>query len=190
MYHISMQVLIKTFITHFLMISKQLVQLHINTPPQLSTTAPSPMRNRYLSPITQFLEEHIIGAELHDEWLKWPRPKPKLALLWATIQAELLTYRRIKIGDGWMSENFSMTALNDWLEGKSATFKTPLVERDMLKEYSTCCGWFLCAGFPTPTAGDVCETHFMNMDIYDRTTFHPQQDIRVNWMDMAMEEES
>ncbi|KAI3323492.1 hypothetical protein HD806DRAFT_89185 [Xylariaceae sp. AK1471] len=123
--------------------------------------------------------------DVHGQWLKLQCQDAKIGLLWATIQAELLTYRRVKEGDLWVSENFSMKALEAWLLGQSADFLTPLVEDNMMLAHSRC-GWFYDAwSFVWPVAQEVSARYFMNMDIYDRATY-----IDVSNMDKLWEEVS
>ncbi|KXX82411.1 hypothetical protein MMYC01_201360 [Madurella mycetomatis] len=133
---------------------------------------------------------HECLVKMHEEWLKWPRGTPKLGLLWATIQVEFLTYRRIQARDPWISDKFSMTALRSWLEGRSLTFRTPLVDENLMRQYSACCGWFLrCQEFACPTAEDVCTQYFMNMDIYSRATYLDAGILTKYWMEFYTEEE-
>ncbi|KAM7196606.1 hypothetical protein V8F33_006105 [Rhypophila sp. PSN 637] len=109
---------------------------------------------------------------VHKDWLNWPRGTPMFGTLWATIQVELRTYRRIEIGQPWISDKFSMIALWQWLEGRTCSFDTPLVTENLMTPYSPCCGWFCdSAEFATPIAQDVCTKHFMNMEVYSRATF-------------------
>jgi hypothetical protein len=125
------------------------------------------------------------GLSAHTEWLRLPCGNPKIGLLWATIQVELLTYRRINVGDRWVSGRFSMGALRTWLEGGSSGFRTPLVERGMMQHHSPC-GWFPCNDFVCPVAEEVCQGYFMNMDVYDRATFLPRPLLTKNWVDIYM----
>ncbi|KAH6889439.1 hypothetical protein B0T10DRAFT_513945 [Thelonectria olida] len=125
------------------------------------------------------LENRING--IHSFWLKLPCRGPQFGLLWATIQAELLTYRRVREEDSWISENFSMADLKTWLEGNSMGFSTPLVQGGMLQEYSSC-GWFYETDhFLRPAAQDVCVEHFMNMDVYERASFLEQFSLLELW---------
>jgi hypothetical protein len=39
------------------------------------------------------------------------RKNQYLATLWVAVQTELLTYRRFKEGDPWISENFNMESI-------------------------------------------------------------------------------
>ncbi|KAH7165284.1 hypothetical protein EDB81DRAFT_778929 [Dactylonectria macrodidyma] len=113
----------------------------------------------------------IIGC--HDELMKLPCRGPAIGLIWATIQGELLTYRRVWEEDAWISINFSMKALRTWLEGDSPTFLTPLVQDPMLQDHSRC-GWFYDDGLPffCAVAGDICVRNFTNMPISsDRMSF-------------------
>ncbi|EAQ86815.1 hypothetical protein CHGG_08068 [Chaetomium globosum CBS 148.51] len=121
------------------------------------------------------------GLSAHAEWLKLPCGNPKLGLLWATIQVELLTYRRIDTADSWLSTRFSMSALKTWLEGASFGFHIPLVEGRMVRKHSPC-GWFHCHDFVCPVAEEVCKEHFMNMDVYDRAPFLERPNLIERWI--------
>ncbi|PNP73369.1 hypothetical protein FNYG_13267 [Fusarium nygamai] len=115
--------------------------------------------------------------EYHDNWLKLPCNGLRIGLLWASIQTELLTYRRIRDGDSWISENFSMKALRVWLKEEDTQLSMPLIQNRMFKEH-TPCGWFGNASqFLCPTAEEVCTEYFMNMDIYSRTSYIGQPDL-------------
>ncbi|KAI1274362.1 hypothetical protein F5Y07DRAFT_217199 [Xylaria sp. FL0933] len=112
-----------------------------------------------------------IAEHVHDGWLNLKCHDEDMGLLWATIQTELLTYRRINEGDSWISANFSLRALETWLSGKSAQFLTPLVNERMMMAHSKC-GWFYNAEcFVIPAAQEVSAHYFMNMDIYRRATY-------------------
>ncbi|UZP40108.1 hypothetical protein NXS19_007924 [Fusarium pseudograminearum] len=105
-----------------------------------------------------------------------------IGIMWATIQAEVLTYRRLTVNDLWISDNFQMLALQAWLKGETEYFKTPLVVQGMMKAHSRC-GWFHEQdGYPwiAAKASDVCKEWFANLDDYGRTTFVPEVAI-VDW---------
>jgi hypothetical protein len=135
-------------------------------------------------------EEDLEDVHPHDceaeeggfhEWLKLPCGGRKLGLLWAAIQTELLTYRKIQRDDRWISGNFNMSALCDFLTGDTADFCTPLVERGLMQEHSVC-GWF--RGQLCPVASEVCRDHFMNMDIYSRTKYAERPAYTDAWEDI------
>jgi hypothetical protein len=67
--------------------------------------------------------------------------KKDLATLWAAVQTELLTYRRLEEGDGWTSQNFNMHALLESLNAGRG-FSIGLVERKMMNPFCDC-GTFL-----------------------------------------------
>ncbi|KLO90671.1 uncharacterized protein FFMR_14632 [Fusarium fujikuroi] len=120
----------------------------------------------------------MFQEECHDNWLKLPCSGQRIGLLWASIQTEVLTYRRIREGDSWISENFSMKALKAWLEAEDTELSMPLVQKRMFKVH-TRCGWFGKAmEFLCPTAEDVCRKHFMNMDIDSKTSYIEQPDLQ------------
>jgi hypothetical protein len=105
------------------------------------------------------------GIDVHTEWLNLPCSSPEFGLVWACIQTELLTYRRLAHGDDWVSGNFSMNGLLAWLRGDSQSFQTPLVDGKMMQTH-TKCGWFATSAedFILPTAGDVSRQYSMNME--------------------------
>ncbi|PKK42781.1 hypothetical protein CI102_12259 [Trichoderma harzianum] len=111
----------------------------------------------------------------YHQYSSFPCGNPQLGLIWAAIQAEMLTYRKIEDLDSWISDNFSMGALKKWLRGESVELEMPFVQRDMLQAH-TICGWFEETSFPVHTADDVTKQHIMNMDInrnlYSRASFH------------------
>ncbi|KAI1209519.1 uncharacterized protein F4807DRAFT_426984 [Annulohypoxylon truncatum] len=123
---------------------------------------------------------------VHGIWLKLPCGNPELGLLWATIQVELLTYRRVTDNAPWVSDNFSMGALKIWLTGESDDFSIPLVETKMMKEHSPC-GWFPNSDFVCPIAQDVCEGYFMNMDIYDRASMIERASFTDSWAEIYVD---
>ncbi|KAF5699262.1 hypothetical protein FMUND_14842 [Fusarium mundagurra] len=119
----------------------------------------------------------IFQEECHDNWLNLSCSGPRIGLLWASIQTELLTYRRVMDGDPWISENFSMKAVKAWLEAEDTKLSMPLVQNGMFKVH-TRCGWFGKASeFLCPTAEDVCTKYFMNMNIDSRTSYIEQPDL-------------
>lgn len=129
-----------------------------------------------------FIENY--GA--HGEWLKLKCLNEDMGLLWATIQTEMLTYRRVNEGDSWISENFSLRALEDWLFGHTADFHTPLVKNQMMKQHSKC-GWFHDAEtFVCPAAQEVSANYFMNMDSHERSTYIDISLLLYVWEDVEM----
>lgn len=115
-----------------------------------------------------------------EDGLNLPAGCPISSLLWATIQTELLTYRRVQQTDRWISDRFSMEALCAWLTGDTETFETALVQEGLM-EWKThegpCCGWFDYGEVFLPVASEVCTKHFMNMDVYGRASFIHRLDI-------------
>ncbi|KAL5884322.1 hypothetical protein ACKVWC_003289 [Pyricularia oryzae] len=67
---------------------------------------------------------------------------PGLGRIWATIQAELVTYRRLGEEDAWISTNFDLRHLRQGLELGSDVSFMPFVSSSMIKDFSRC-GWFV-----------------------------------------------
>ncbi|KAI1390571.1 uncharacterized protein F4822DRAFT_393604 [Hypoxylon trugodes] len=130
----------------------------------------------------------FLDDDLHGEWLRLPCGNPELGQLWATIQVELLTYRRTSVEKPWISENFLMNVLEAWLGGRSVKFHTPLVEKPMMRNY-TLCGWFRSSDFVCSIAEEVCEEHIMNMDNYGgMASFIERPNFVESWGEVMMPE--
>ncbi|KAF4992139.1 hypothetical protein FDECE_13810 [Fusarium decemcellulare] len=145
-----------------------------------------------MSGLDEFSDDELCGGgcdpeferDVHGDLLKFPCMDPRIGLLWATIQVELLSHRRLGEGHPWISKNFSMIALQRWLRGESTSFLTPLVENKMLTKF-TPCGWFNEArDFLYPVAEEVCAEYFMNMDIYSRASYIQSSDLIDTLYDM------
>jgi hypothetical protein len=110
-------------------------------------------------------------CKIHREELNIECLDAEIGLIWATIQAEILTYRRVNEGDAWISQNFSLRALDSWLSSDSAEFLAPLVSNQMMRAHSKC-GWFDKATcFVKPTAPGVSARPIMDMDLAERVTY-------------------
>jgi hypothetical protein len=90
-----------------------------------------------------------------------------VATLWASVQTELLSYRRLKDGMDWLSPRFSMEELKDQLE-RGESLSVGYVEQDLLKPHCTCgkFGGNVIAILADATAPDIA-----NLDIWDRATY-------------------
>ncbi|PMD49347.1 uncharacterized protein K444DRAFT_298311 [Hyaloscypha bicolor E] len=92
----------------------------------------------------------------------------QLGHIWAWVQAEFLSYRRLKENDPWTSEYFDMEELLRSLQlgdGISLGF----LEHDMLKPYCRC-GRFT---WDTPHREQTAQYYFGNLDDYTRLTAIP-----------------
>lgn len=129
--------------------------------------------------------------DAHTSWVRIPGGNAHLGVLWAAIQVEILTYRRLKDNDPWISESFSMQALRSWLDGETDDFCTPLVKDGLMRPH-TKCGWFDAKDFFCPIAEEVCTTHFMNMDmnkdVYDRAMYNYRPNFCESWEDFESPE--
>ncbi|KAI0121969.1 hypothetical protein F4814DRAFT_407096 [Daldinia grandis] len=102
----------------------------------------------------------------------------QLGQIWAAIQAELLTYRRLSEEDGWLSANFDMEKLwgaleddNEELLREFADNPDHITGESKLKGYSSC-GHFDGAGIPLcAIREEVCNSYYANLDNWERTTF-------------------
>ena len=92
-----------------------------------------------------------------------------LGILWAVVQAEMLTYRRQKAGDPWTSPNFNMHVLLQSLVAGNRV-NLGLLEKQLLKPFAEC-GDFEEDENICPTMQNVSVDHFSNLDDWHRTTF-------------------
>ncbi|TDZ53643.1 hypothetical protein CTRI78_v006817 [Colletotrichum trifolii] len=116
---------------------------------------------------------HECDLRLAHEDLEIPHKKKDFGKLWAAIQAELLTYRKLGDSDPVISENFQLSSLEKWLQGDTDDFETPLVQDSMMREYASC-GWFTDnESIFSSTASTVSARYFMNMDVWNRASFVP-----------------
>lgn len=106
-------------------------------------------------------EECPLKSE-HERW-QFPCGNPQLGLVWAVVQAEMLTYRRTLDAAPWISGNFSMIELREWLQGWSEELEMPLLEKGMLRK-TTPCGWIFNKNFPWSTA--QCITKYKQAELY------------------------
>ncbi|KLU89869.1 hypothetical protein MAPG_08839 [Magnaporthiopsis poae ATCC 64411] len=101
----------------------------------------------------------------------------ELGRLWAAVQVELVTYRRLQEDQPWISADFDLQLLRKGLDTNLGASSLPLIAKGMLEDFSPC-GWFVAAQddnavevYTAPRAQDVCSRHIMNMDIWERTEF-------------------
>ncbi|KAI0023051.1 hypothetical protein F4780DRAFT_125516 [Xylariomycetidae sp. FL0641] len=108
---------------------------------------------------------------LHDDYNASFGNRDGLGILWAAIQTELSTYRRLEEGDPWLSDRFSMEALREGLEkGVGASF-LPLVTQGLMRPFCKC-GRFLETACPyLATTEEACTTYFANLEDWSRSTY-------------------
>jgi hypothetical protein len=94
----------------------------------------------------------------------------RLGLLRAIINTELVTYRRLDVGQPWNSDNVSLESMLESLQNNCQP-DLPLV-RDKMMKPSCCCGSFLeqpSDHYLTPDS--ACAFYFSNMEDWSRTTY-------------------
>lgn len=93
-----------------------------------------------------------------------------LGLLWAVINAELVTYRRLDRDHSWMSDNVNLEGMLESLrENREPDF--PLV-RDNMMTPRCCCGSFQASSLDDCIGPeDASAFYFSNMEDWFRTTF-------------------
>lgn len=92
--------------------------------------------------------------------------------IWAAIQTELLTYRRIAEGYSWVSSRCSLDRLLTGIKDGVGAARLPLHEEFMMQEISVC-GWFVNANNPLCALAEEESSEYMmdTMEDWKSTTF-------------------
>ena len=114
---------------------------------------------------------HMIEDGDHLDHVSYSGASKVLGTLWASIQAEFLTYRRLKVGDPWISKNFIMSAVLDGLHNESH-IAMPLSDKGMMKPFCAC-GMFLDCPSVCATTEYAATYYFPIMEDYKRMSFLP-----------------
>ncbi|KAK7943591.1 uncharacterized protein PG986_012704 [Apiospora aurea] len=106
------------------------------------------------------------------------RPDRLIWTLWASIQTEYLTYRRLDEGEPWMSENFSMISIIEDIRCGRDFASLPLINRQMMEPHCICGRFIRSVGDADyydsrPTTEDACAFYFSNLEVWNRSTFLP-----------------
>ncbi|KAK7931180.1 hypothetical protein PG985_001892 [Apiospora marii] len=94
--------------------------------------------------------------------------------LWASIQTEYLTYRRLDEGKPWMSENFSMVSIIEDMNNGQPFSSLPLIKREMMKPHCVCGQFANDKDYyydHCPTTEEVCAFYFSNLEDWNRSNF-------------------
>ncbi|KAJ0107676.1 hypothetical protein J7T55_010282 [Diaporthe amygdali] len=98
----------------------------------------------------------------------------RLGTIWAAIQVELLTYRRLEVGDTWLSSMFDMRNVVEGLRATDDSVLMRMVDcrgKDAFQRFSRC-GLFLEARDPgCARREEACASYFANLDDWMRTNF-------------------
>jgi hypothetical protein len=94
----------------------------------------------------------------------------RLGLLWSAINVELVTYRRLRVGDPWMSDNIN---LGDMLESLKRDCEPdfPLFRDNMMKQCCSCGSFGRLGRDECIGPNNACAFYFSNMEDWSRTTF-------------------
>lgn len=93
-----------------------------------------------------------------------------IGTLWAAIQTELLTYRRLKEEDLWVSENFDMEALLGGLKNWGL-LPIKFVEEDMMAPFCRCARFIDIKDEACACVDEVCTHYFANVDVWTRASY-------------------
>ncbi|KAI1110727.1 hypothetical protein F5Y14DRAFT_427680 [Nemania sp. NC0429] len=97
----------------------------------------------------------------------------QLGVLWSAIQTELLSYRQLREGDPWLSDNFDLTVVRDGANAGVGFSSLPLVDRKMMRPACSCGRFEVPKDLGIATTDDACAFYFSNMEDWKRSTFRP-----------------
>ncbi|KAK1676302.1 hypothetical protein BDP55DRAFT_581499 [Colletotrichum godetiae] len=86
-------------------------------------------------------EDHVLYVDcLFEEFHEsFGTPiNPNLGTLWAAIQTEVHSYRKVTNLDPNISDHFQVSSLLKWLEEETDDFETPLLREDMMQRHTPC----------------------------------------------------
>ncbi|KAF7884893.1 hypothetical protein EAF00_010711 [Botryotinia globosa] len=89
--------------------------------------------------------------------------------LWAAVQTELLTYRRLEEGHSWLSSNFDMRSLLDGIPYGFVSL--PLVENDMMKPFCRCGRFINVQDEACVCVNEACSHYFSNLEDWERSAY-------------------
>lgn len=122
---------------------------------------------------------HVVHTWAHRDGTEMVKCGDKrLGTIWAAIQVELLTYRRLQVGDSWLSSKFDMQDVIEGLRAHDESSVKRLLANwgeHTFQSFSVC-GLFPKAENPgCARREDACATYFANLDDWKRTTFIPKR---------------
>jgi hypothetical protein len=114
-------------------------------------------------------DENSFPTECEEYHLCYFGNNRVLSTLWAVVQTEFATYRRLEEGDPWISLNFNMESLVESLTS-GHELSINLVQKDMMKPYCGC-GKFKEADEVCARSEDVSKHYFSNLEDWNRSAF-------------------
>ena len=103
-----------------------------------------------------------------------------LATLWAAVQTELLTYRRLEVGDSWISPNFNMHDLLVSLDTRKE-IRIGLVQKRMMRSFCDCGKFFEAEDDNCVRVDEASAHYFSNLEDWNRSTYIDCPEGRIDW---------
>ncbi|KAI0490939.1 hypothetical protein F4859DRAFT_501062 [Xylaria cf. heliscus] len=129
------------------------------------------------SPENQSSLDNFANADREDDYDCWNEECDHsdsviqhLGVLWSAIQTELLSYRRLREGDPWLSQNFNLTTVRDGANEDVGFSRLLLVDKEMMKPACTCGRFENRADDDIVTVEEACSLYFSNMEDWYRST--------------------
>lgn len=106
------------------------------------------------------------GVDIHER-SPWPFTHMKLGTLWASVQAELLSYRRLHTSDTWVSDRFQMGAIEEQLNS-GEELEVGYATNQLLRAHCACHSF---GGHPLAVLADAVDPDIANLDVWGRETY-------------------
>lgn len=125
------------------------------------------VHDRFIVTAEPSLELKELHLELHGDRRHF-LARRDLATLWASVQAELLSYRRLDDEMSWISPRFSMEGLKTQLE-RGEPLTVGYAEQNLLQPHC------ICGEFESQTGlaklSDATDPEIANLDIWERASY-------------------
>lgn len=126
----------------------------------------------YVSPFSGSSVPTFLQFEMHDNdyfpiKAPWYQTYMDLGTLWASVQAELLSYRRPDNNHGWIFEKFSMDDIKEQLICGNR-LEVGYTKKGLLRAHCACHGF---CGNPLVTVSEVVDPNIANIDSWGRAAY-------------------
>jgi hypothetical protein len=116
------------------------------------------------------LPKNCTVVDWHKNHFNYFGGNERLATLWAAVQTELATYRRLEEGDPWISPYFNMqTILHDFEDRNGNHISIDLVSKGMMQEFCECGIFIKAQDYACVRMEEASSYYFSNLEKCDWT---------------------
>ncbi|KAH5512257.1 hypothetical protein HBI26_120050 [Parastagonospora nodorum] len=112
-------------------------------------------------------DPEVLDMHQYSEVYFCGKIRKDLGALWSSVQAELLSYRRLDDRSDWTSQNFSMETLQVQLS-RGEDLIVGYAARNLLKAHCACHSF---GRYPFAVLGEALDPDLANLDLWGRATY-------------------